>query len=62
MNDDKGPGKTEEGLCCTWCGNPLRGQVTGKAQKPVCPKCVRLLTDAGLTDEEIFGGDAEKHE
>jgi hypothetical protein len=62
MIDDSGPGKTEEGLRCTWCGAPLQGQEMGNAKRPVCLKCVRLLTDAGLTDDEIFGGDSEKRE
>jgi hypothetical protein len=62
MDDDSVPGAVEECVRCSWCGDPLRGYETGNTERPVCQKCVRLLTDAGLTDDEIFGGDAKDRE
>ena len=39
---------------CYWCGIAFRPEV--RHRRPVCPRCYRLLTGAGIKDEEIFGG------
>ena len=39
---------------CYWCGIAFRPEV--RHGRPVCPRCYRLLTGAGIKDEEIFGG------
>jgi protein-arginine kinase activator protein McsA len=42
-----------EGDVCYWCGVTFQPQVWRR--RPVCPRCYRLLTGAGIKDEEIFG-------
>ena len=39
---------------CRWCDRaltPYEARVSGR----VCQRCVRMLRDAGITEEEIFG-------
>lgn len=55
MEDDSRPGQSEEGPRCSWCGALLRGDEADNNGQPVCRRCVRLLMEAGVTDEEIFG-------
>jgi hypothetical protein len=39
---------------CFWCGKPLPPHEGDPERERVCERCVRLLRDAGLPDEEIF--------
>jgi hypothetical protein len=54
MDEDR-PGTAEEGQHCTWCGTLLSDGETRRARRPVCARCVRLLTTAGIPDEEMYG-------
>jgi hypothetical protein len=56
MEDDSRPGEAEEGQRCSWCGVKLREDEVREGVRQVCRRCVRRLMDAGLSDEEIFGG------
>lgn len=38
---------------CYWCGTTFQPEV--RQRRPVCQRCYRLLTGAGIKDEEIFG-------
>lgn len=44
----------EEGPVCSWCGRRLIYREAERGSAPVCGKCLVLLRDAGLSDEEIF--------
>jgi hypothetical protein len=35
---------------CYWCGNALT-----QGEGRVCQRCMRMLRDAGIPEEEIFG-------
>ena len=39
---------------CSWCGHSLTSH---ECERPgrVCDRCARLLRDAGLSDDEIYG-------
>jgi len=63
MDEDRRPGTTGEGQRCTWCGTSLSDGEARRARRPVCDGCARLLTSAGVADEEIYGpppGDPEE--
>jgi hypothetical protein len=49
----------EEVLVCVWCGAGVLPYEVQQGKHPVCAKCVRLLLDAGLSDEEIYGSERE---
>jgi hypothetical protein len=55
MNEDFSTKDREGEKICSWCGTPF-GQEWPQS-RPVCQRCLRLLTDAGIKDEEIFGED-----
>jgi protein-arginine kinase activator protein McsA len=38
---------------CYWCGSTFQPEV--RQRRPVCPRCYRLLTGAGIKEAEIFG-------
>jgi hypothetical protein len=44
---------------CRWCGHLLTPE-DAATHRHVCPNCARLLTDAGLPDEEIYGPPKEQ--
>ena len=56
MADDLGSDGPDEILVCVWCGSGVLSTEVRRGKQPVCSKCVRLLLDANLSDEEIFGG------
>ena len=53
MRDDAKSGRPDDLQVCSWCGR--RPAPVTEERSPVCGRCVRLLMDAGLTHEEIFG-------
>ena len=53
MTESSSSEKKNEGEVCYWCGIAFRPEV--RHGRPVCPRCYRLLTGAGVKDEEIFG-------
>lgn len=52
MTDSSGTKKNKDGHICYWCGAHFQPSTPQK--RPVCPRCYRLLSSAGLKDEEIF--------
>ena len=57
MADEPGSVGPDEILVCVWCGGGVPTSEVRRGRQPVCSKCVRLLLDANLSDEEIFGGE-----
>ena len=57
MADDPGSHGPDVILVCVWCGGGVPSSEVRRGRQPVCSKCVRLLLDASLSDEEIFGGE-----
>ena len=55
MADDPGSHGPDVILVCVWCGGGILSSEVRQGKQPVCSKCVRLLLDANLSDEEIFG-------
>jgi hypothetical protein len=55
MEIDSRPGQPDEEPRCSWCNAGLRKDEVESKRQPVCERCVRMLLDAGLSDEEIFG-------
>jgi hypothetical protein len=53
MSDESPPADFEGEKICSWCGARFRQE--WPQGRPVCPRCHRLLADAGIRDEEIFG-------
>jgi hypothetical protein len=56
------PPTHESKLTCRWCEKSFAEE---DARRRVCPDCARLLTGAGLSDEEIYGppdGEGEEGE
>lgn len=65
MTDASDTKENEQGQACSWCGARFLPATLRKTS--VCPRCYRLLSSAGLKDEEIFaggkpGGDDDQHE
>ena len=56
MADEPGSVGLDEIQVCVWCGSGVLSSEVRRGKQPVCSKCVRLLLDANLSDEEIFGG------
>jgi protein-arginine kinase activator protein McsA len=54
MTDASDMKESEDERACSWCGAHLHSFAPRKV--PVCTRCYRLLSSAGLKDEEIFGG------
>lgn len=52
MTDATNTEKIMDGQVCSWCGTRFHPAMPQKS--PVCPRCYRLLSNAGLKDEEIF--------
>ena len=52
MTDATNTEKCKDGRVCSWCGMRFHASVLQKS--PVCSRCYRLLSTAGLKDEEIF--------
>lgn len=52
MTDASGTENCKDGRVCSWCGMHFHPATLQKV--PVCPRCYRLLSSAGLKDEEIF--------
>ena len=52
MTDALSTEKCKDGPVCSWCG--VHFHPTMQQKIPVCPRCYRLLSSAGLKDEEIF--------
>jgi hypothetical protein len=57
MAEDSGSDRPDVILVCVWCGRGVPTPEVRRGKQPVCSKCVRLLLDANLSDEEIFGGE-----
>ena len=57
MADEPDSGGPDGMLVCVWCGGGVPSSEVRRGRQPVCSKCVRLLLDANLSDEEIFGGE-----
>jgi hypothetical protein len=53
MSEPSSSDKKIGGEVCYWCGITFQPEV--RQQRPVCPRCYRLLTGAGVKDDEIFG-------
>ncbi|MBC7928980.1 MAG: hypothetical protein H7Z38_00240 [Rubrivivax sp.] len=54
MTDASDTKENEDGHVCSWCGTRFLPATPRKT--PVCPRCYRLLSSAGLKDKEIFAG------
>jgi predicted amidophosphoribosyltransferase len=54
MSDTSDAENFKDGDVCIWCDAHFQPDAPQKT--PVCPRCYRLLSSAGLKDEEIFAG------
>ena len=52
MTDASGTKKCKDEYVCVWCGARFLSPTLQKT--PVCQRCYRLLSSAGLKDKEIF--------
>ncbi len=50
----------EDAQLCAWCGIPLGS--ANLVRQSVCVRCYKLLMNANLSDEEIFGTKDRKKE
>lgn len=45
---------------CSWCGIPLGS--ANHVRQSVCVRCYKLLINANLSDDEIFGSSSKEKE
>jgi hypothetical protein len=58
MAQDSVAQKAGDGHLCSWCGLELRPE--SSIGDSVCTRCYQLLINAGIPEEEIFGGKSNK--